>query len=101
MLIYNVTINILWQLHEEWMLWLTDIYLPAAMATGAFEKYQLVKLLEVEDAEGPTYAIQFYMISKAQYNRYIELHHRAIKQLETQRWGDAMLSFSTLMEVVN
>ncbi len=100
MFLYNITIKIDWLIQNEWLQWLYDAYLPYIMETNCFEKYQVVKLLEVEDAEGPTYAVQVYAENKANYDRYLVLY---LPQLEAQirkKWNGQMLTFATLMEVI-
>jgi hypothetical protein len=57
-------------------------------------------LLDIDESEGPTYAVQYYAISKAQYNRYIDLYAPKMRKLSTDKWGDRFIAFRTLMEVV-
>lgn len=101
MLIYNITIQVDWRVHDKWLLWLQEIYLPYTMHHGGFKKHQLVKLLQVDDAEGPTYALQLHAESMAIYNRYIQLYLPEIEKQTAEAWGNNVLSFSTLMEVVD
>jgi len=100
MFIYNITMQTEWQIHDAWLLWMYETYLPYAMESGCFEKYQLVKLVEVNDAEGPTYALQLYAGSKADYNRYLELYLPQIEQQTFEKWEGSLVSFATLMQVV-
>ena len=101
MFIYNITIKADWQIHAEWLQWLLNIFIPQIMQTNCFEKKQLARLHEIEETDGPTYALQFYAISKAQYNRYMQLHSNSIMQHAQHVWKDQMLFFSTLMEVID
>jgi hypothetical protein len=100
MLIYNITMQTEWQIHDEWLLWMNNTYVPLAMGSGCFEKYQFMQLLEVDDTEGPTYALQLYATSKADYNRYLELHLPQIEQQSFEKWEGSLVSFATLMKVV-
>ncbi len=100
MLIYNITIQPEWQIHDAWLLWMYETYVPYAMDSGCFEKYQLVQLLEVDDTEGPTYALQLYATSKADYNRYLELYLPQIEQQSIEKWEGSLVSFATLMQVM-
>ncbi|MES2773615.1 MAG: DUF4286 family protein [Bacteroidota bacterium] len=101
MIIYNITIKITWEKHEEWLQWMLDLHVPEVLGTGCFEKHQLLRLLETDETEGPTYAFQYYAVSKAQYNRYIELYAPALRRQTIEKWGDNFIAFRSLMEVVN
>ncbi|MGV3528187.1 MAG: DUF4286 family protein [Flavisolibacter sp.] len=99
--IYNVTIKVDASIAAAWFQWLVQQHIPDMMATKCFENYRVVKLLEMEDAEGPTYAIQYQLASRADYNRYVELHASALQTRSFGRWGDRFIAFRTLMEIVH
>jgi len=101
MIIYNVTTKINWPNHEAWLQWMLDVHIPEVMGTGCFEKHQVLRLLETDETEGPTYAVQYFAISKAQYNRYIELYSQALRKETISKWGNNFIAFRSLMEVVN
>ncbi|MGC5301865.1 DUF4286 family protein, partial [Escherichia coli] len=71
MLIYNVTTKITHAIHEDWLPWMRDIHIPDVLATGCFTKANILRLLDIDDSEGPTYAIQYYAETKADYDQYI------------------------------
>jgi hypothetical protein len=100
MIIYNVTMKVDWEIAEDWLQWMQDIYIPEIVGTGCFEKHQLVKLLEVDDAEGPTYAAQYYANNVATYNKYVEQYSGDLRKGLSNKWGDKCLAFGTLMQVV-
>jgi len=101
MIIYNVTIKINWTVHNEWLQWMLDVHVPEILGTGCFEKHQVLRLLENDDTEGPTYAFQYYAVTTAQYNRYIELYGPALRQQTIAKWGNNFIAFRSLMEVVS
>ena len=101
MFIYNVTIKIAHSIHDEWLQWMKEVHIPEVMNTGCFEKFVFVRLLETDEEEGPTYAVQYYASSKAGYNRYIELYAPALRKAGMDKWGDRFIAFRTLMEVMN
>jgi hypothetical protein len=57
--------------------------------------------LELDDSEGPTFATQFRAASRADYNRYIEIHAPALRNSSLEKWGDKIIGFRTLMELVH
>ena len=70
------------------------------MKTGCFSSYKVVRLLEVDDSEGPTYAIQYSADSKADYNRYIEMYASQLTEQSFAKWGNRFIAFRSVMQVV-
>ncbi|MFL9482075.1 DUF4286 family protein [Chitinophagaceae bacterium LWZ2-11] len=101
MFIYNTTIQVAWSIHDLWVEWMKLRHIPDIMATGCFTNYTFVRLLEVDETEGATYAVQYFAESKSDYNRYIELHAKSLREDATANWGTGFIGFHTLMEVVN
>ena len=101
MIIYNITIQVNKEIHDEWLQWQIDMHIPEIMATGCFLKYQMLILLEVDDTEGPTYALQFYANNRADYDRYIEQFAPFLRKSATQKWGNQFTAFRTLLQVVH
>ena len=101
MFIYNVTIKVYGPIHAEWLQWLKEEHVPEILATECFSKATIVRLLEVDDSEGPTYAIQYLAESKALYNRYIEKYAGEIRQKSFDKWGDQFIAFRSIMQVIN
>ncbi len=100
MIIYNITCKVDWSIHDAWMKWQQEEHIPEIMQTKCFEKVQVMRLLEVDDEEGPTYAIQYSANSKADYNRYMEIHAPGLRKKAMDKWGDKFIAFRSLMELV-
>jgi len=100
MIIYNITLKIHDSIKDEWLAWAQQEHIPEVMGTGYFSGSKLVRLLEVDDSEGPTYAIQFSAESKAMYNAYIEKHAAEMRQRSFDKWGDKFIAFRSLMQIV-
>ncbi len=101
MFIYNVTIKIHEPIHAAWLQWLKEEHVPDVLATNCFTNATIVRLLEVDDSEGPTYAVQYAAESKAMYNQYIEKFAAAMRQKSFDKWGNQFIAFRSLMQVVN
>ena len=101
MYIYNVTIKLQWEIHDDWVKWMQEKHLNDVMATECFKKYQFVRLLEIDETEGPTYAIQYYCDSKALYNEYLEIHAPQLRKDVLDLFGDKMIGFRSLMQIVH
>ena len=100
MIIYNVTVKVDGSIADNWLQWLLQEHIPDIMKTKCFVEYKVVRLLEVDDSEGPTFAIQYYANSKADYNRYIEMHANGMRQHSYNKWGERFIAFRSVMEVI-
>jgi hypothetical protein len=101
MLIYNVTIKIDHAIHTQWLTWLQQEHIPAVLATGCFSKATVLHLLDIDDSEGPTYAVQYVAENNTQYDVYIEKFAADMRQRSFDKWGNRFIAFRSLMEVVN
>lgn len=102
MIIYNVTINIEDDAHDEWLEWMRTVHIPDVMRTGLFLDFNFSKLLSRQDDEtGRTYVIQYLSESMEHYEKY-QTEFAPTLQAETQRmFGGKFVAFRTLMEKVD
>lgn len=101
MYIYNITSKVDWQIHNAWLQWIKEFFLPEMLNTGCFKEYRIVKLLEVDETDGPTYAIQLTAVHIADYNRYQEIFAATLNRKYLSMWGEKVVSFSSLMQIVH
>lgn len=99
MILYNVTIKVNWSIHNEWLQWMKEVHMPEMLQTGCFTRHQLLRLLEVDEEEGPTYACQYYAESKTDYNRYIETFSTTMRDKGLKLWGNNFIAFRSIMQV--
>ncbi len=100
MIIYNVTLKVHHSIKDAWIDWLKNEHVPEVVATGCFTHAVIVQLLEVDDSDGPTYAVQYHAESKSLYNQYIEKFAPAMRQKSFEKWGDKFIAFRSVMQVV-
>lgn len=101
MIIYNVTIKLEEAIHPQWLVWLKEEHIPDVIATGCFTRATILQLLETDDSEGPTYAVQYFAESKAFYHLYIEKFAGEMRQRSFDKWGNGFIAFRSVMQVVN
>lgn len=101
MFIYNVTIKVNWATNDAWLKWMQEKHLSDVMATACFTKYQFARLLEIDDEDGPTYAIQYYCESKALYNLYIEKYAPKLRQDGIDLFANNFIGFRSLMQIMS
>ena len=100
MITYNVTIKVDASIAESWLEWLLNEHIPDVMQSGCFTSFQVMRLLEVDDTEGPTYAVQYHAESKANYNRYIQNFATEMRNRSSQKWGERFIAFRSVMQLV-
>ena len=101
MIVYNVTIKVETAIASEWLAWLKHDHIPEVIGTGCFSKATVMKLLETDEADGLTYAIQYLAENKSQYDQYLEKYAGLMRQKSFDKWGNKFIAFRSVMEVVN
>jgi len=101
MIIFNVTSKVSWSIHDAWLEWMKLIHIHEVMSTGLFSGNRFVRLLETDEEDGPTYAVQYYLDDMDDYNTYIDKHAPGLREKVLQKWGGEVISFRSLMEVIN
>ena len=101
MLVYNITTKVHASVDAAWLQWQHEENIPATMATGFFTAYKLLRLLEQDDTEGNTYAIQYTAITEEQYQQYMIIHAPLLQHKALENWGDSTISFHSVLEVIH
>jgi hypothetical protein len=99
-IIYNVTVKVEGSIAESWLEWMMNEHIPEVLSSECFYDYRIFRLLEVDDTEGPTFAIQYMAQSKADYNNYIENYAEGMRKKTFNRWGEKFIAFRSVMAVV-
>ncbi len=101
MILYNVTVNIDFDVEEEWRTWMKDVHIPDVMSTGLFSQNKFYKLLgEVPEANGATYSIQYFAQNITDVNNYLENHAPKLIQEHMAKYKNKHVSFRTLLQEV-
>jgi len=101
MIIYNITTKVHNSIAAEWLQWLKNIHVKEVMESDCFTEFKIVKLLEIDETDGPTFAVQFAAQSKGLYNRYIEKFAGEMRKRSFDKWGDKFISIRTVMQIVD
>ncbi|MCU7547520.1 DUF4286 family protein [Chitinophagaceae bacterium LB-8] len=99
-LIYNVTMKVEPSIAASWLQWMLEEHIPEIMSTNCFLDYRVVKILEADESEGPTYAFQYHAASKEKYQTFIDRFANILRDKSYAKWGDRFIAFRTIMEVV-
>ena len=101
MIIFNVTTHVSHTIKEAWEEWMKQKHIPEIMEKGCFVKYQFVQLLDIDESDGVTFAIQFYAESMASYTLYVENFAPALREDSLKNWGNEAIAFRSLMKVLD
>jgi Domain of unknown function (DUF4286) len=100
MIVYNVTSKVTWEIENDWVKWMLEEHIPEVVATGCFTSAQLLKLLEVDEEDGPTYTAQYIAETKQLQEQYVQQHAAALRQKVFDKWGNRTIAFRSVMQVV-
>ncbi|AWO01643.1 DUF4286 domain-containing protein [Chitinophaga alhagiae] len=100
MIIYNVTVKVSVAIKDSWLEWMKQVHIPAIMETGLFHDYRICRLLEQDDTDGPTYAVQYWTDTLENYYTYLQEHAPRFRQQTFEMFGDQFVAFRTVMQVV-
>lgn len=99
MIIYNVTVNIDNDVHDEWLKWMKDKHIPDVMATGYFLENKMCKVLVAEE-QGTTYSIQYTCANMKDYEEYRDKEAPRLQNDVKQKYEGKFVAFRTLLEIV-
>src|SRR6185436_5074801 len=98
MFIYNVTVKVDWSIHDAWLQWMLNEHMPEMIKTGCFTNSKLLRLLEIDEKEGPTYGAKDYADSISEYKRSIENHSTMVRQKYFDEWADRIITLRSIMQ---
>ena len=98
MIIYNVTVNIDEDVHEEWLDWMQRVHIPDVMNSGMFLEAKISKILAEEEG-GLSYAIQYLCESMEMYDQYQDIFAPKLQADHTAKYSGKFVAFRTLLKV--
>ena len=101
MVIYNITTKVHGSINADWLQWQREEHIPEIMGTGLFTAYKFFRLLEQDDSEGCTYAVQYTVASEEIYQEYMQRFAPLLRKKALEKWGDRIISFRSLLEVIH
>lgn len=101
MLIYNVTSQMPADLEKTWLEWMMAEHIPDVIASGNFTHHRITRMLEPTEPGFSTFAVQYFCQNRAHYDDYIHRAAPDLRKKAEEKWGEQVLSFRSLMEVIN
>lgn len=100
MIVYNVTVKIDNAVSEDWLEWMKAEHIPEVLATGMFVSYRMLRIMNVEDTDGTSYAIQYTCKDNATLQAYFANYAPALQAKHKARYDNSYIAIRTLMKVV-
>jgi len=99
MIVYNETVIVDEAVHTQWLKWMQQDYIPQVMATGHFNRFNILTVLDSPN-EGVTYCIQYFADNRDEYNKFQQEHLQGLHTLHYQKFENQFVMFNTLMKAV-
>ena len=100
MILYNVTVKIDLDVHNDWLQWMQEVHIPEVMATGLFLDNRIAKVLLQDESDGISYSFQYTCADMATMQKYTALHAPNLQKAHAARYKDKFVAFRTLLEVI-
>ncbi|MBN8682069.1 MAG: DUF4286 family protein [Chitinophagales bacterium] len=101
MILYNVTVTLDIDVHQEWSNWMRDTHIPDVMSTGMFLSYRMSRLLDHDHQDSEIYSIQYLVKDMAHLRRYYQEFAPELQRQHTARYEGKFVVFRTIMEVID
>lgn len=100
MYIYNVTVNIQEDVHDQWLRWMKEEHIPEMLGTGKFTKALMTRILINEEMGGVTYSVQYTTNSREMLQKYYEEDADELRG-RSKDFEGKFVTFRTEMEIVS
>ena len=100
MILYNVTINIDKDVHEDWLNWMRTIHIPAVMQTGCFLESKLSRIQGEEDG-GITFSVMYLCPSETKYDEYTAMFAPSLQKEHLERYAGKFAAVRTILTVID
>lgn len=96
--IYNVTVNIDHDVHDEWLQWMKTNHIPDVLSTGLFLEAKLSKIV-AEESGGLSYSIQYLCDNQAKFDLYEKSHAPRLQHEHNAKYNGKFAAFRTMLRV--
>lgn len=98
--IYNVTINIQEEVHEQWVDWMKNTHIPEMLATNKFTSALMTRVNVEEAMGGITYSVQYKSANKETLERYYQEDAARLRN-QSKAFEGKFVAFRTELEIVH
>jgi hypothetical protein len=99
--LYNITIRISHDKHDDWKKWILENHIPDVMKTGMFLSYRMHRMIGDEAEDGITYAIGYVCPDMKTLHQYNIHHSSKLQEEHTNRYEGHFGAFRSIMEIID
>lgn len=99
MIIYNVTINVQEDIHDEWLKWMKEEHIPDMLDTKKFSKALMTRVMVQEPMGGITYSVQYTTESRDMLQSYYDENAEDLRS-RSKAFEGKFVAFRTELEVI-
>ena len=99
MILYNVTVSIDPEVHQDWMDWMRRTHIPDVMQTGCFREARISRV-HGEEEGGLTFAITYVAPSQEDFDRYQEKHAADLQKEHATKFNGKFAAFRTMLTII-
>ncbi len=100
MIAYNVTVKVDLEINNIWVEWMKKDHIPKVLETGCFTGYKFFRIVEEDQTDGITYAVQYYANSMSDYFEYKEKFAPALQKETRDIFPDKFVAHRTILREV-
>ena len=100
MLIYNTTFQVEAQDAQNFVIFLHEVYVPAATESGELKNPRLSRILSHKDEASECFSLQFELESSATLHKWHTATGAKLNDELVKTFKDKVVGFPTLMDVV-
>jgi hypothetical protein len=99
MILYNVTISIDPNIHEDWINWMKSVHIPEVLNTCCFSEARLSRV-NGEEEGGLTFSIMYFATSQELYDKYQQEFAPALQKKHLEKFSGKFAAFRTILNVI-
>jgi hypothetical protein len=100
MLIYNTTYQVGLDDARNFVIWLSECYIPQVEQEGTLRNARLTQILSHKDEDSECFSLQWEVDDSAALHRWHTRQGMALNQEMLKTFKDRVVGFPTLMEVI-
>ncbi len=100
MLVYNTTYHVQMSDARNFVIWLSESYIPEAEKTGDLKNPRILRILSHQEQDSECFSLQWEVESSAALHHWHTQVGAALNEEMMKIFKDQVLGFPTLMEVI-
>lgn len=100
MILYNLTIKIDHSIKADWLEWMEAEFIPLIESTTPLSDPKLCKLLDLDEADGLTFALQLFCQNKNLLETFRSEKESSLQRKLVQQFPNKLVFFPTAMEIL-